>query len=389
MEERRSGRKRRRASTSGGGAGDNPYARQFNASVGKAKRSPKLHRTSPGLFGVSEGTVLELKKVQELKEPVVVLPPSIGFLKRVSSLTEDREAMEQFIEEARVDTVVPSLSPSERVRVFGRRAFEDDEEGAKPKGKRQRPPTSANDLQDVPVLCVPSVAVIGPRPRPTSAAAATPRVGPTRVGPTSPAATSTDKGFVLTDEQRRRYRQLRHSNCMMEVVKLANELDQALEELDLTRATLVLAYLDTLGNNLTHEMIQIAELGTKLCKALRIVSAGGSESLPDEERIRHQVLRSAAEKITRTCVTVLENSARLMIRGTTYSHNVLDILLTDAAMSLEHGNRDGPTTDALPPEEQMARDLRHERKGGESNPTGKWKRFMKRVPSSTHNNNNL
>ena len=52
---------------------------------------------------------------------------------------------------------------------------------------------------------------------------------------------------------------------MQEVAMLTERLDSALEQIDLTQAILILLYLDTIS--LTHEMIQVSNLGSVLSKA--------------------------------------------------------------------------------------------------------------------------
>ena len=71
--------------------------------------------------------------------------------------------------------------------------------------------------------------------------------------------------FDLTELRRTRYNQLKNSRCMQEVAMLTERLDSALEQIDLTQAILILLYLDTIS--LTHEMIQVSNLGSVLSKA--------------------------------------------------------------------------------------------------------------------------
>ena len=328
------------------------------------KRVSQMKRAPVRIFGVNETTINELKKLKkEVADQgnLVILPPSIDFLREVAGRRKsDRVGCIRISDPAdlshRTSVSPPAEGPMRRV--FGREAFgREIEEAAMAVAGNAR---DADELQKVPVLSAPSVAFARPfpkakrkRPEPSEAPRPPPEASP----------------FGLTEDHRQMVRQLLHEEKMSEVLMVAARLDAALEGGKWDEAIVLVTYLDSLSRCLTHEMLQLAGLGPKVHRAAEIGSRRAAIAETKAERLKLKVLEASSQKFLASARETVVRSAQEMAAGGTRAAVVLNILLADAAMSQEQqqrgeASRKGASTGSGSQVEEEA-----------SMPMDKWRRF--------------
>ena len=328
------------------------------------KRGSQMKRAPVRIFGVNETTINELKKLKkEVADQgnLVILPPSIDFLREVAGRRKsDRVGCIRSSDPAdlshRTSVSPPAKGPMRRV--FGREAFgREIEEAAMAVSGNAR---DADELQKVPVLSAPSVAFSRPfpkakrkRPEPSEAPRPPPEASP----------------FGLTEDHRQMVRQLLHEEKMSEVLMVAARLDAALDGGKWDEAIVLVTYLDSLSRCLTHEMLQLAGLGPKVHRAAEIGSRRAAIAETKAERLKLKVLEASSQKFLASARETVVRSAQEMAAGGTRAAVVLNILLADAAMSQEQQQRGeasqkGASTGSGSQVEEEA-----------SMPMDKWRRF--------------
>jgi len=329
---------------------------------------------------VSDGeggeTVIEPKKLIAR-----VFRPSLAFIRRVSKL-RSKDAVLDFIKSADSEGICsiekePEEGDKGEHKIIGAAQYKFDKDGQDGKApveklespRSRRKPSSLPSA--VPIFTIPSVLLLRERPKAkndSSGSDSSPR----------------DKGqqvFVPTEVHRKKHKQLRNSKCMSEVIKVTRHLGQALDAMDVTKAILILTYLNTLC--LTHEMIQISDLGAKLARAWHIGSKESAAGAQEVEALKLQMLNTKAEELSQSCKDTITRSVKDMVSGNSRAHKVLDILMADAAISVETEGSKGRTTSAdddqgLPINEaevfkMVLADQERETQGGF--PTDKWRSF--------------
>ena len=333
------------------------------------KRGSQMKRAPVRIFGVNETTINELKKLKkEVADQgnLVILPPSIDFLREVAGRRKsDRVGCIRSSDPADLShrTSVPPPAEGPVRRVFGREAFGREIEEAARYSLAMAVAGNARDadeLQKVPVLSAPSVAFSRPfpkakrkRPEPSEAPRPPPEASP----------------FRLTEDHRQMVRQLLHEEKMSEVLMVAARLDAALDGGKWDEAIVLVTYLDSLSRCLTHEMLQLAGLGPKVHRAAEIGSRRAAIAETKAERLKLKVLEASSQKFLASARETVVRSAQEMAAGGTRAAVVLNILLADAAMSQEQqqrgeASRKGASTGSGSQVEEEA-----------SMPMDKWRRF--------------
>ena len=133
--------------------------------------------------------------------------------------------------------------------------------------------------------------------------------------------------------------------------------------------------------------------GAKLARAWHIGSERNTASAQDVEALKLQMLKMKAEELIRSCRDTITKSVQGMISGNSRAHKVLDILLADAAISVEredskvrptsadedHGLRTGET-EKFELMKMVLADRERENQGGF--PTDKWRNFAQFLSQS-------
>jgi hypothetical protein len=385
-------------------------------------------------FGMNEATVKELRTYEKelddnLEEGIPlrmkVLQPEIKFLRKVSNLKEDAK---KWLRTCTPQTIcrkgTNKLSPEykRQVKVFGRDAYPSAKHKKARKNKesqKQGSNSNSKGLRDVEVISVPSAILLvhhneakakrsKKRPRPEvdnpqqhdtaggegemhlNGEQQQPEADPSSTLP--PDSSKANGSFALTATHRTRYKQLKDSNCMKEIIQLAKQLDLALEGWNLTKAILILAYLDS--TCLTHEMIQISNLGSLLSKAWNmgeeLQNSDVHAQLPEVDKLKVRVLMRVSEDLLRSCTDTIRESAKEIMTGSKKAFNVLDILLADSSISLEHSNSNNGGGVDLQVQEKEEADIERlfqqslQQSPVARNPTDKWRQMFEGKRAATN-----
>mmetsp|Transcript_2843 Transcript_2843/g.6869 ORF Transcript_2843/g.6869 Transcript_2843/m.6869 type:complete len:388 (+) Transcript_2843:92-1255(+) len=179
---------------------------------------------------------------------------------------------------------------------------------------------------------------------------------------------SQPKSFVVTPAQVEKLRNLRNSKCMKEVIHLTEALKDALTSQRLNDALMILLYLNTIP--LTHEMMQISQLGSHLVDAWHLgknnLNAVSHDPTAEVAQLQHQLLQNVAEEMLFKLKSIVESSARAICsREQPRAFDLLDTLLSDASMSQRQM--------VVKPEELIEKDAN---KAAVEMPTEKWKELL-------------